>query len=357
MISGKQPTINILLVEDNPGDARLVEKHLQQADTTILANEINLTHDESLEEAFDTLENEDVHIILLDLGLPRSSGIETLDRILDEPLEYPIIVLTGLDDGDAAIQAIQQGAQDYLPKGDIDGDTLVRAMRYAIERKENQLKLKRQNERLDNFANVVSHDLRNPLEIARGWSEHARETGNVEKLDKVENALNRMNEMIDDVLTLARQGDSVDETESVAFDDVISDAWNTVDTKDCTLKTPDDFPEFEADRSRLRQLLENLFRNAVTHAGDDVTITVGWDDENCGFYVADDGPGIPDENKDELFDQGFTTDTEGTGFGLNIVEQISTAHGWDISVADSPDGGAQFLISDISSAQNTESTE
>lgn len=352
MISGKQPEINILLVEDNPGDAVLVEKHLQTADTTILADKINLTHNESLDEAFDTLDEELVDIILLDLGLPRSSGIETLERVLDDTIEYPIIVLTGLDDGDAAVQAIQQGAQDYLPKDNIDGDMLVRAMRYAIERKENQLELKRQNERLDNFANVVSHDLRNPLDIARGYSDMAQKKDDVSHLDTVDDALNRMNDMIDDVLTLARQGDSVDETEEIDFSEIIKDAWETVDTKDCVLETPEDFPAFEADRSRLRQQLENLFRNSVTHAGEDVTITVGWLDEDYGFYVKDNGPGIPDDNKDELFDQGFTTDSEGTGFGLNIVEQIAEAHGWDIRVLDGNEGGARFEVYNITSSRS-----
>lgn len=346
MIS-KQANINILLIEDNPGDAVLVEKHLQNADTSILAQSINLIHNESLTEGLETLDEDVVDIILLDLGLPRSSGIETLDRLLDEVSQYPIIVLTGLDDGDAAIQAIKQGAQDYLPKSNLDSDMLVRAMRYAIERKENQLELKRQNERLDNFANVVSHDLRNPLDIARGYSDMAQETGDLSHLDKVDTALNRMNDMIDDVLTLARQGDSVDETEEISFEDIIEDAWTTVDTKDCTLETPDTFPPFQADRSRLRQQLENLFRNAVTHAGEDVIIAVGALPEDYGFYVSDTGPGIPDENKTELFDQGFTTDDEGTGFGLNIVQQIAEAHGWSVRVTDSESGGARFEIYDI----------
>lgn len=357
MITGKQPEITILLVEDNPGDALLVEKHLQGANTEILADTINITHKEDLETAVKTLDSELIDIILLDLGLPHSSGIETLERLMNETIEYPIIVLTGLDDGNAAIQAIQQGAQDYLPKDHIDGDMLVRSMRYAIERKENQLELKRQNERLDNFANVVSHDLRNPLDIARGYNEMAQNTNDTSHLDKVDNALNRMNDMIDDVLTLARQGDSVDDPEEIELRSIVQDAWDTVDTKDCTLETPDEFPTFEADRSRLRQLLENLFRNSVTHAGDDVTITVGWLTDEYGFYVSDTGPGIPDEHKDELFDQGFTTDSEGTGFGLNIVKQIAEAHGWHIRIVDGEHGGARFEIFNITTVRNTTSNE
>lgn len=346
--------INVLLVEDNPGDVLLIEKQLEHSDTSILAENVNLTHKDNLDDAIDVLENEVIDIILLDLGLPKSTGLDTLSRMLDYTIEYPIIVLTGLDDTETAVQAVQQGAQDYIPKDDIDGAILLRAMRYAIERKENQLELKRQNERLDNFASVVSHDLRNPLDIARGYTEVAQETGNDEHFDTVVNALNRMNNMIDDVLTLAREGSAVDEEElePINLDDLLDDTWGVVDTKDCQLERPDTLPQIEGDRSRVRQIFENLFRNSVTHAGNDVTISVGVLDGGYGFYIEDNGPGIDDDIKDNLFEQGFTTDDEGTGFGLNIVKEIANAHGWDVRVVDAESGGARFEVSDIDSIRD-----
>lgn len=107
-----------------------------------------------------------------------------------------------------------------------------------------------------------------------------------------------------------------------------------------------DVGTIEADESRLHGLFENLFRNAVEHAGDDVTVRVGRLTDETGFYVEDDGPGIPADDRDEIFDHGFTTSEEGTGYGLSIVAEIVAGHGWDITVSESDTGGTRFEITD-----------
>jgi signal transduction histidine kinase len=100
-----------------------------------------------------------------------------------------------------------------------------------------------------------------------------------------------------------------------------------------------------ADHGRLRQLLENLFRNAVDHGGEDVAITVG--ELEQGFYVADDGPGISPDNRDNVFESGYSTSEDGNGLGLQIVKQIVDGHDWDITVTESKEGGARFEITSV----------
>ena len=207
--------------------------------------------------------------------------------------------------------------------------------------------LERQNDRLEEFAGVVSHDLRNPLEVARGRTELAREECDSEHLAAVERAHDRMTALIDDLLTLAREGDPVTDAEPVDIARVVGACWRTVDTSDATLRT-----EVEgtvvADEGRLKQLLENLIRNAIEHGGEDLTVTVGSLPD--GFYVADDGPGIDPDLRGTVFDAGYSTSQSGTGFGLRIVEQVADAHGWSVRAVESEAGGARFEITGVESA-------
>ncbi|MFB6184861.1 MAG: histidine kinase N-terminal 7TM domain-containing protein [Haloarculaceae archaeon] len=202
--------------------------------------------------------------------------------------------------------------------------------------------LQRQNERLDDFASFVSHDLRNPLSVARGNLELARETGDEERFEKAAGALDRMERMIDDLLTLARQGGELDDVEALEITDVAADAWSHVDTREADLRT-DGTGVVGADRGRLLHVFENLFRNAIEHGGEDVTVTVGpLSDGADGFYVADDGPGIPADEREDVFEHGYTTSEGGSGFGMSIVQEIVDIHGWTVAAAESERGGARF---------------
>jgi len=214
--------------------------------------------------------------------------------------------------------------------------------------------LERSNERLEEFAGVVSHDLRNPLNVAKGRLTLATEQDGPEHLDEISTALDRMDEIIDDVLTLVREEDSISEAEPVDLETVAVDAWNNVATGDATL-TVDGTTTFEADRDRLLRLFENLFRNAHEHAGSDVAVRVGLEDD-C-LYVEDDGPGVPPDQTEQLFESGYTTNENGTGFGLSIVSQIVEAHGWQIDITDSADGGTRFEISGVSVTQESTTVE
>lgn len=216
--------------------------------------------------------------------------------------------------------------------------------RDITDRKRRERQLQRQNERLDEFARVVSHDLRNPLSVATGRLELAMEEVDSEHLEDVEAGLERMEELINDLLTLAQAGEDVSDPELVDLGAFAEECWQHIDAEEATLTVTTD-ATIVADASRLRSLLENLMHNAVSHGGEDVTVTVGPLPD--GFFVEDDGAGIPPANRDRLFESGFTTRDGGTGEGLSIVHNIVTAHGWHIDVTDSTAGGARFELSGV----------
>ncbi|MDB2275785.1 PAS domain S-box protein [Halorubrum ezzemoulense] len=217
---------------------------------------------------------------------------------------------------------------------------LVGVTRNVTERVERERQLRQQNERLGEFASVISHDLRSPLNVAQGRATLLAEQGESEHLDPLLQALDRMEAIVEDTLTLARQGDTISETESVSLTNLVGKCWATVDTDDATIDIVDEMT-FQADPDRLRHVFENLFRNAVEHGGSDVTVRVGRHNE-LGIYVEDNGPGIPVGKRDEVFEPGHSSAQGGTGFGLTIVKRIVEAHGWELSVADGTDGGARF---------------
>jgi signal transduction histidine kinase len=335
----------ILLVEDNPGDATLFEHHLT-TDRAKVFPPATVTHAESLAAAVGELEAESYDIVLLDLGLPNSSGLETVDRYneifteTDERNPVPVVVLTGLRDDTTAVEAIERGAQDYLIKDNVDGNILHRTIRYALERHAQQQELRRQNHRLEKFANVVSHDLRNPLNVAKGRIEMVED----EHAAVIESNLSRMETIIEDVLTLAREGKSVEETEPVDLTALTKKCWQQVETASALLSTDSEIAIL-ADPNRCRQILENLIRNSVEHVGEDVVIHVGRTDD--GFYIEDNGPGIPENKRQEVFEAGYTTNRDGTGFGLSIVKETAEAHGWSVEITDGTDGGARFEFSGV----------
>ncbi|WP_281194248.1 HAMP domain-containing sensor histidine kinase [Halorubrum sp. F4] len=259
---------------------------------------------------------------------------------------------------------------------DENGDT-VGYLFPAYDRFERERRLERQRERLEEFASVVSHDLRNPLSVAVGNLELAREFDGddaVERIDRAHDALDRMDELISDLLSLAREGRSVEATAETDLQVVVDRAWATVGrAANAELVVEEPLPRIECDRNRLRQALENLFRNAIEHGSDEeigedavavdddairrqvdsdgVRVFVGRTDD--GFYVADDGPGIPEERREEIFEPGHTTAEEGTGFGLAIVERIVEAHGWSVGVTESNAAGARFEFSDVNQREDS----
>ncbi|MFB6196517.1 MAG: sensor histidine kinase [Haloplanus sp.] len=262
-----------------------------------------------------------------------------------------------------------------VPVHDDDGD-LTEVVGVTIDitdRKRTELDLQRQKERLEQFASVVSHDLRNPINVASGHVDLLREKYDDDSLAAVEDSLDRMERIIDDLLRLAREGRDVGSRSPVHLEDVARDAWRHVETGAATLAV-DGTAEVTADADRLQELLENLFRNSVEHGstssraepGDSVehgstnsrpqaddtvdtplAVRVGLLDDHRGFYVEDDGVGIPESERENVLEPGYSTAEDGTGFGLAIVRTIAEGHGWQVDVTESDDGGARFEFSEV----------
>ena len=213
------------------------------------------------------------------------------------------------------------------------------------ERVKRERDLQKQNEQLEEFASVVSHDLRNPLNVATGRLHLAQDDYDGEHLDPAIDALERMEAIIEDTLVLAQEGQTVAEQEWIPMQPLVSQCWEMVETADSSLEIVEPF-EIYGDRSRLQHVLENLFRNAVEHSDGASTVRVGPLDA-AGFYIEDDGPGIPEDKRKTVLEPGYTTESEGTGFGLAIVNRIAQAHGWDLTVADGTDDGARFEFANV----------
>lgn len=315
--------------------------------------------------------------------LPRSGWLDAVhpddrDRLREGLRSETVDVVYRVDAGGDQVWIQERGRT-------IDGDDIVGYLFQASDRVRRQRQLEAQRERLDEFASVISHDLRNPLSVAVGNLELAREFDDEAaeaRLDRVNVALDRMDALISDLLSLAREGRSVEATAETDLRPVVRQAWSTVGVADAQLVISEPLPRIECDKDRLRQALENLLRNSVEHgstssrsepddaaesdsvrtvdtdpfggssrdtgdeaSGHGVRVVVGGTDE--GFYVADDGPGIPPGERETVFEPGYTTDEDGTGFGLAIVERIVEAHDWSISIAESRAGGARFDITGV----------
>ncbi|MEF8813345.1 MAG: HAMP domain-containing sensor histidine kinase [Halovenus sp.] len=218
--------------------------------------------------------------------------------------------------------------------------------------------LEYQNERLESVVSVISHDLRNPLNVAQNSLELVEEES--DHVDRLDRSLDRMEDIIEKAVTLARQGEPVENPAPVYVSTVAEDAWQRVETGGATLETAVD-GHHRADADRLADLFENLFRNAVEHSspgrqswesedgadGDEPAVTVRVGKLEGGFYVADDGPGIPPERRKQVFEPGYTTARHGTGLGLPIVRSIAQAHGWSVDIGESQDGGARVEITGV----------
>ncbi|MDQ2072908.1 PAS domain S-box protein [Haloarcula sp. H-GB4] len=291
------------------------------------------------------------HISTIMAGEDISRGSDLIRTMLSDPTRQNMTFETDIVDQNGDHTPIEIHIA-LLPAEDEEFNGTAGVIRDISDRKDRE-------RQLTEFASVVSHDLRNPLNVVKGRISVARTSGDVSHLEAAESAADRMDDLINDLLTLARQGDTVGETTMVDLAALAGQAWADVETGEARLEKHGT-ATVEADAARLRAVFENLFRNSVEHGSasdqkqpDDaeerecctntsapITVSVGTTD--TGFYVADDGAGIPLEERDNVFERGYTTSDTGTGFGLAIVTEVAQAHDWSVSLTESDGGGARF---------------
>jgi signal transduction histidine kinase len=364
-------SVRILLVEDNAGDARLIRETLREAESL----RFDLTHVARLGEALEAVQAQALDVVLLDLSLPDAHGMETVERMLAAAPALPIIVLTGLADETVAVHA---GAQDYLVKGTVEGGTLARAIRYAIERK----RLGAERERLltserearaaaeaavnarDEVLRIVAHDIGNALSAMKVHATVLHRTLPDPEGDAAKRALairdmaQQVERLRQDLLDVAaiEAGRLSFEPNEIVLADVVDDVLGTAAALaqerrlELCAEVPADLPAVWADRERVGQMLANLVGNAVKFTPPDgrVTVRACAHGEEARVVVADTGPGIPAEHLPHVFDrfwQARGTRRAGAGLGLAIARGIIEGHGGRIWVESEPGAGTRFFFS------------
>ena len=210
--------------------------------------------------------------------------------------------------------------------------------------RQQQIRDVQEKERLERFASTLRHEIRNPLNILSGWLDLAHETGDEEAFKRCRVALERMERMVENTTSILEGGDLDITRERVDLASLCEASWTMVPDANAHLELRTR-QTLSADSDRLAQVLSNMFRNSVEHGGNDVTVEVG--DLADGFYVEDDGPGIPTEDRKAVFEEGYSTIGSGSGLGLAVVAVVTDAHGWDVRLTESESGGARFEFTGV----------
>ena len=263
--------------------------------------------------------------------------------------------LASYQDGEFTERAEYDFAESVLEPDDtevLDQVNQIARMRKALreqvrETQEAKRELERRNEMLEQFASMISHDLRNPITVAETYVDLAEESGDQEDFDTVRESLGRMSEMIDELLAFARTGGTIEDVEQVELTGIVTEARKIAGLPEDAVTVGFDWVHVDANSEYLLNVFENLFRNAQEHNEGGVSISVDVvveDGDVQQIIVEDDGEGIPREHRQSIFEYGYTTEEDGIGLGLAIVKNIVTGHGWDISVTGGREGGARFDI-------------
>lgn len=361
MTTGAEP-VHALLIEDNPGDARLIREMLR--DTGSQSASIDLSVADRLAAGLEQLNHRRLDLVLLDLTLPDSTGLETFERVHTAAPDVPVVVLSGLDDEAVAIRAVHQGAQDYLVKGQVDGGTIVRSMRYAIERQRLEAARAELERQRDEFFSSVSHDLRTPVAAIKAaiGVVLANEPQNMPPslhrlLGNIDLAADELAKLIEDLLDMARlQAGRVELWRSrLDLRDVVSRAVRSIEPlaaergQTLLLQLPEQSVLAEIDGERFGRVLRNLLSNAQKYGRDEGHIWLTLEDrpDEIRISVIDDGPGIAAEDQQRIFERFYRVrgaSASGSGLGLAIARGLVELHGGSLWVESSPGGGSTFFI-------------
>jgi len=358
----------LLLIEDDQVDARAVIRMLRPSGDASDQPSIEVVHADCLRTGLESLSEGRLDFVLLDLGLPDSIGLGSLDQILAKAPHLPVIVLTGNDDQDAGVEAIGKGAQDYLVKGKVDADLLRRAIRYAMERKraeqelaETAAELARSNRELEQFAYVISHDLQAPLRSVSSFARllSKRYGGQLdEKADQfithIVDGAKTMQGLIADLLALSRVGtqdqpaDRVDCSE--ALDQAVENLRAAIEESGAVLNRAE-LPAVAANRSQLVQIFQNLVGNAIKYraeAAPVIEVSAKLEGGEWTFSVRDNGIGMEAPYLEEIFlvfrRLHGPDEYSGSGIGLAICKKIVELHGGRIWAESAPGKGSTFCF-------------
>ena len=291
--------------------------------------------------------------VVTDHDPPQRDCFELLEVV---PPELPVVLAPNEGTSSVATRGLQAGAVTYLDPTTVDDGAAALAAevdRIAANRSRQPAATDRSDERIERFTSIVSHELRSPIQTAKSGIDLAKTQCNSEYLDNVEETIDRMDELIDNLLDDIKYGETAVEMGAVDLAAVVEEAWP--DESTATLSVESDLPTIEAEHTRLRQLFNNLFRNSMQHGGDGISVRIGQidppddagGDDTIGLYIADDGQGIDADHRGEIFEYGYSGSADGTGFGLAIVTEIVDAFGWEIDVTESHTGGARFELYNI----------
>lgn len=355
-------TIHALLIEDNPGDARLIREMLRDTGSQGASVDVSVT--DRLATGLERLGDEKVDLVLLDLSLPDSTGLDTFEAIHAAAPGVPIVVLSGLDDEAVAIRAVHRGAQDYLVKGQVDGGTILRSMRYAIERQRLEAARADLERQRDEFFSSVSHDLRTPVAAIKAaiGVVLANEPENMPAplhrlLGNIDLAADELARLIEDLLEMARlEAGRVELWRSqVDLRDVVSRAVRGIEPlatergQTPLLRIPDQPVIGEVDAERLSRVLRNLLANAQKYGREGGRIWLNLEErpnEIC-ISVTDDGPGIAPEEQPRIFGRFYRASgstASGSGLGLAIARGLVELHGGRLWVESVPPAGSTFFV-------------
>ena len=377
----REETVKILLIEDDPGDLFYIKELFSEEDSFIIDSA------DSLSKGLEKIEKGDFNIVLLDLTLPDSRGIETFMKVQRRAFSIPVVILTGLDDRDTAVKAVNMGAQDYLPKHNLDTGILVRSVRYALERHFNLIERKRAEEELKVYSKklkdivslrtkelveaqeklirqeklatmgqlsgAVAHELRNPLGVISNAVYFLKMTldGSNEVtqtyMDIIEKEVLNSNKIISDLLDFSRIKPVIKESFDLAI--LIDDLLKKQDIPEninIIKKIKLDFPFVKGDIRQIEQILLNLIINAIQAMpdGGELEILIAPLDKGVKLSIKDTGVGISEENMGKIFEPLFTTKARGIGLGLSVVQNLLEVNDGEFHLESKEGEGTVFTI-------------
>ncbi len=396
----KGEVIRVLVVEDNPDDLALFREYLLSVESVRVSRWV-IRSAETLQSALDSLKEQDVDAVILDLTLPDSSGLNTYLKISEQVPACPIIVLSGMEDESLAIDLVKRGAQDYLPKSNLNPDLIVRAILHAIERQSLLQKLAEVNtalmhernevtqlqmqliqaeklESLGRLAAGVAHEVRNPLAMLQmGVDFYTRRPGPKDEneetmMEMMHDAIARANRIIVEMIDVSKSTQLEIKTDDIVTcvrevlnltrHNVIKESINVIE------KFPESLPKLQFDRSKIEQVLVNLISNAIDASPREATLEISASmgsvgrvipdkglrklkqprrgDEVVIIEVRDYGQGIPEDKIGKIFDPFFTTKPTGvgTGLGLSVSKTIVELHNGMLTIENAPPCGVRSRI-------------